>query len=49
MEGGRVNHSWCMGVVSHRYGGLGGGRMVVVGVMSAGQSHEELVAYREMS
>ena len=26
MEGGRVSHSWCMGVVSHGYGGLGGGR-----------------------
>ena len=26
LEGGPVNHSWCMGVVSHSYGGLGGGR-----------------------
>ena len=26
MEGGRVNHRWCMGVVDHSYGGLGGGR-----------------------
>ena len=25
MEGGRVNHTWCIGVVSHGYGGLGGG------------------------
>ena len=26
MEGGHVNHSWGMGVVSHSCGGLGGGR-----------------------
>ena len=26
MEGGRVDGSWLMGVVSHGYGGLGGGR-----------------------
>ena len=26
VEGGRVSHSWCMVVVSHGYGGLGGGR-----------------------
>ena len=25
MEGGRVSHSWCMCVVGHGYGGLGGG------------------------
>ena len=25
-EGGGVSHSWCMSVVSHGYGGLGGGR-----------------------
>ena len=25
VEGGRVSHSWCMGVVSHGYGRLGGG------------------------
>ena len=25
MAGGRVCHSWCMGVVIHSYGGLGGG------------------------
>ena len=24
-EGGRVSHIWCMCVVSHGYGGLGGG------------------------
>ena len=27
VEGG-VSHSWCMGVVSHGYGGLGWGRVV---------------------
>ena len=26
VEGERVNHSWCMGVVGHGYGGLGGDR-----------------------
>ena len=25
VEGGHVSHSWCVGVVSHRYDGLGGG------------------------
>ena len=25
MEGGRVNHSWFMGVASHSHVGLGGG------------------------
>ena len=26
MEGGRINHSWCMCIVGHGYGGLGEGR-----------------------
>ena len=26
VESGRVCHSWCMCVVGHGYGGLGGGR-----------------------
>ena len=26
MEGERINHNWCMGVVGHRYGGLVVGR-----------------------
>ena len=30
MEGGQINHNWCMGVVSHSYGGLGWGREVMV-------------------
>ena len=30
MEDGPVSHSWRMCVVSHRYGGLGGGGMKVV-------------------
>ena len=25
LEGRRVSHSWCMGVVGHGYGGFGGG------------------------
>ena len=31
VEGGQVNHNWCMCVVSHGYGGLGGGRDGVSG------------------
>ena len=27
MESGRVSHGWCMVVVSHGYGGLGGSRV----------------------
>ena len=26
VERGRVSHSWCLGVVSHGYDGLGGDR-----------------------
>ena len=26
VEGVRVSHSWCMGVVNHGHGGLDGGR-----------------------
>ena len=26
VEGGRVSHCWCMCIVSHGYGGLGGGK-----------------------
>ena len=26
VEGGRVSHSWCLCIVNHGYGGLGGGR-----------------------
>ena len=47
MEGGRVSHSWCMGVVSRSYGWLGGGRMEVVDGMHAGRRWG-LVACREM-
>ena len=58
MENGRVNHSWCMGVVSHSNDGLGGAVMELVvgkhvgtkpggaGSMS-GQSQEGLVACRD--
>ena len=37
MKGGRVSHSWCMSVVSHGYGGLGGVRIEVVDGMHAGE------------
>ena len=37
MKRGRVSHSWCMCVVGHGYGGLGGGRDGVVDGMHAGQ------------
>ena len=37
MEGGRVGNSWCKCVVSHDYGGLGGGRMEKVVGRYAGQ------------
>ena len=30
MEGARVSHSWCVNVVTHGYGGLGGAGMEVV-------------------
>ena len=48
MESGRVNHSWCMGVVSHSYGGLGGSREEVVVGRHAGQSQDGYVVRREM-
>ena len=38
MEGGRFSHSWCMCVVSHGCGWLGGDRLEVVDGMHAGQS-----------
>ena len=34
--GGLVNYCWCVGVVSHSYGGLGGAGMVVGNSMHAG-------------
>ena len=37
-EYGRHSHSWCMCVVSHGYGRLGGAGMEVVVGMHAGQS-----------
>ena len=40
-EGGRVSHSWCMRVVSHGYGGLGGAGIEVVDGMHAGKSHRD--------
>ena len=46
MECGRVNHIWCLGVVSHGYGGLVRAWMEVVDGEHAGQSQEEYVACR---
>ena len=40
MDSGRVNHSWCMSVISHDYGGLGRSRMEVVVGMCVMQSQE---------
>ena len=37
VEGGRVSHSWCMCVVSHGYGWLGGVIVEVVDGMHVGQ------------
>ena len=48
MEGGRVNRSWCLGVVGHRYGELGCLVMEVVVGMHAGQRQERLVACLKM-
>ena len=48
MEGGQVNHSWCMGVVIIPIVGLVGAWMEVMIGMHAGQSHEGLVAFFEM-
>ena len=43
MEGGRVNHCRCMGIVGHSHGWLGEGMEVVVD-NHAGQSQDGLVA-----
>ena len=48
MENGRVNHSWCMCVVSHGYCMVGGAGMGVVDSKHAGQSRDVLVSGREM-
>ena len=44
LEGGRVSHSWCMGVVSDGCGGLGGGMDGGGDGMHAGPSRKGLVA-----
>ena len=36
MNGGQVSHNWCMCVVSHGYGEVGGGRGEVVDGMHVG-------------
>ena len=48
MEGGRVIHSWCMGVVSHSCGGLGGGMDGGGGSYANGTKPGGLVACRQM-
>ena len=48
MEGGRVIHSWCICVVSHSYGVLGGAGVEVMVGRHAGQIQEGLVACRKM-
>ena len=47
-EGWGVNHRWHRGVVSHSYGGLGGGRDEVAVGGHGRQSQERLIARREM-
>ena len=47
LDGIRINHSWCLGVVSHRCGGFGRAGMEVVAGRHVGQS-QELVACQEM-
>ena len=41
VDGGRVSHCWCMCVVGHGYGGLGGAGMEAVGMDARdGWSHD---------
>ena len=47
MEGGQVSHSWSMGVVSRRYGGLGGGRDGGGGWLACGTKPRGLLACPE--
>ena len=37
MEGGRVSYSWCVCLVGHRYGGMGGGRNGAGGYHACGR------------
>ena len=48
VKGGRVSHSWCMCVISHGYGGFGGGRGGGVGWYACGTKPRGLVACLEM-
>ena len=47
-EGGRVSHSLCLCVVSHGYGGLGGGRDGGGGWYACRTKPRGLVACQEM-
>ena len=44
VEGGLISHSWCMCVVGHGCGGLGGGREVGGGWYACGTQPRGLVA-----
>ena len=48
VEGGRVSRSWCMGIVSDGYGGLGGSMDGGGGWYACGTKPGELVACSEM-
>ena len=48
VKGGRVSHSWCMGVVSHGYGRLCGAGIEAVDGMQAREKTRGLVACREI-
>ena len=48
VESGRVRHSWCMCVVSHGYGGMGGGRDGSCGWYAYRMRPRRIVACREM-
>ena len=48
VEGRQVSHSWCMCVISHGYGGLGGGWNGGSGRFACGTKSRGLVSCREM-
>ena len=48
VEGARVSNCWSMGVVTHGYGGLGGGRYLGGGLYACGTKRWRSVACWEM-
>ena len=48
MEGGRVSHTYCMCIVSHGHGGVGGGRDGGSGRYACGTKSRGLVVCREV-